>query len=171
MNLRSGHKVVHKTHGVGIIQGSEELDLGGTRQDYYILEILATGLKVRFPKSGHSAIVRSLVSDAEIDEISRILKSPAKTYSMVWNRRKKEFTEKIKGGSIFEIAEVYRDLNNRPADKELSFGEKEMLEKARSRLINEISAAWSKSGEEVGEFIDKLYHRPAGTPEESSSGT
>lgn len=157
MNLKSGNKIVHKTHGVGIIQGSEEMMLGGTKQDYYILEILATGLKVRFPKSGYATIVRSLVTDEEISELTEILRSPARTYSMVWNRRKKEFTEKIKGGSIFEIAEVYRDLHNRPADKELSFGEKEMLEKARNRLINEISAAWSKSGEEVGAYIDSLF--------------
>jgi CarD family transcriptional regulator len=160
MNFHSGHKVVHKTHGVGIIQGTEILNFGGQKQDYYILKILATGLKVRFPKNGPTTIVRSLVSEDEIEQIFSILRSPAKSYSMVWNRRKKEFTEKMNSGSVFEIAEVLRDLRNRDDGKELSFGEKEMLEKARNRIISEIAAARSQSGEEIGRYIDRLY-RPA----------
>lgn len=157
MSFTSGHKVVHKTHGVGVIQGTEVLSLGGKRQDYYILTILSSGLKVRFPKDSHSTLVRSLVTDREIERIFETLKSPARSYSMVWNRRKKEFTEKIKSGSIFEIAEVYRDLHNRDDGKELSFGEKEMLDKARHRIISEIAAAKSQSGDEVGHYIDRLF--------------
>ncbi|MFW7377900.1 MAG: CarD family transcriptional regulator [Oligoflexus sp.] len=157
MNFTSGHKVVHKTHGVGVIQGTEILSLGGKNQDYYILKILSSGLKVRFPKDSHQMIVRSLVTDGEIERIFETLKSPARSYSMVWNRRKKEFMEKIKSGSIFEIAEVYRDLHNRDDGKELSFGEKEMLDKARNRLISEIAAAKSQSGDEVGRYIDELF--------------
>lgn len=160
MSFTAGHKVVHKTHGVGIIEGTEIMSLGGQKQDYYILKILSSGLKVRFPKSGYSTIVRSLVTDREIDRIFETLSSPACSYSMVWNRRKKEFTEKINSGSIFEIAEVYRDLHNRDDGKELSFGEKEMLEKARMRLISEIAAAKSQTGEEVARQIDQLFATP-----------
>lgn len=160
MSFVAGHKVVHKTHGVGVIQGTEVLNLGGQKQDYYILKILSTGLKVRFPKDGHSTIVRSLVTEREIERIFETLRSPARSYSMVWNRRKKEFNEKIKSGSIFEIAEVYRDLHNREDGKELSFGEKEMLEKARQRIISEIAAARSQSGEEVARYIDQLFETP-----------
>ena len=110
MVFECGHKVVHKTHGVGEIEGSEILDLGGQQQDYYILKIVSTGLKVRFPKQTSTQIVRNLVTEAEIEEIFEIITSPAKTYSMVWNRRKKEFNEKINSGSVFEISEVFRDL-------------------------------------------------------------
>ena len=142
-SLAAGHKVVHKTHGVGVIEGTEVMSLGGQKQVYYILKILASGLKVRFPKDSHMGIVRSLASEDDIEQIFDTLRLPASSYSMVWNRRKKEFTEKINSGSIYEIAEVYKDLNNRDDGKELSFGEKEMLEKARARLISEIAAAKS----------------------------
>ncbi|NRA67079.1 MAG: CarD family transcriptional regulator [Pseudobacteriovorax sp.] len=151
--LESGNKVVHKTHGVGEIQGTEVLQLGGQSQDYYILKILATGLKVRFPMQASSAIVRSLVDELQIAEILEIIASPAKSYSMVWNRRKKEFNEKINSGSIFDIAEVYRDLHNKDDGKELSFGEKEMLEKAKLRLVSEIAAARSVPEQEVEQMI------------------
>lgn len=160
ISFEAGHKVVHKTHGVGVIQGTEVLSLGGQKQDYYILKILSTGLKVRFPKQSFTTIVRNLVTSDEIEEVFEVLRSPAKSYSMVWNRRKKEFTEKIKSGSISEIAEVYRDLHNRDDGKELSFGEKEMLDQARARIISEIAAARSQSGDEVGDYIDQLFQVP-----------
>lgn len=153
--LQSGNKVVHKTHGVGEIQGTEVLQLGGQKQDYYILKILATGLKVRFPKQATTTIVRQLVDDLEINEIFDIISSPARSYSMVWNRRKKEFTEKINSGSIVDIAEVYRDLRNKNDGKELSFGEKEMLEKAKARLVSEIAAARSVAETEIERIVDE----------------
>lgn len=154
MVFECGHKVVHKTHGVGEIEGSEILDLGGQQQDYYILKIVSTGLKVRFPKQTSTQIVRNLVTEAEIEEIFEIITSPAKTYSMVWNRRKKEFNEKINSGSVFEISEVFRDLRNKDDGKELSFGEKEMMEKAKARLVSEIAASRALSEDEVSASID-----------------
>ena len=153
--LECGNKVVHKTHGVGEIQGTEVLQLGGEKQDYYILKILATGLKVRFPKQATTNIVRRLVDELEIAEIFDIISSPAKTYSMVWNRRKKEFNEKINSGSIFDIAEVFRDLRNKDDGKDLSFGEKEMLEKAKARLVSEIAAARSVTEDEIERIVDE----------------
>ncbi|MCX6128811.1 MAG: CarD family transcriptional regulator, partial [Proteobacteria bacterium] len=104
MNFPSGYKVVHKTHGVGEIQGVEVLALGGLEQDYYILKILATGLMVRFPLSNSAMVIRELVQDEDIERIFAILQEAPKTYSAIWNRRKKEFTDKIRSGSLFEIA-------------------------------------------------------------------
>ena len=59
----------------------------------------------------------------------------------VWNRRYREYMEKIKTGSVFEIAEVLRDLQRLKGDKELSFGERKMLDTARTLLIKEIAVA------------------------------
>ena len=154
-NLEEGAKVVHKAHGVGTICGVETLLLGGVSQDYYLLKIDASGLVVRFPTVSGSHQVRGLVDEKEIREVYEILGSPPRNYSMVWNRRKKEFLDKIKSGSLFEIAEVLRDLSRLGDGKELSFGEKEMLEKARERIINEISAARSQTSKEVGDELDQ----------------
>lgn len=155
MVFESGHKVVHKTHGVGEIEGTEILDLGGQTQDYYILKIVSTGLKVKFPKQSSMQIVRNLVSELEIQKIFEIISSPAKSYSMVWNRRKKEFNEKINSGSIFEISEVYRDLKNKDDGNELSFGEKEMMEKAKARLVSEIAASRAVGDDVISDLIDE----------------
>lgn len=156
MDFKSGAKVVHKTHGVGVISGIETLNYGTGPQDYYLMKIESTGLTVRFPKNVKSSIVRSLITETEIQKVFSILRSAPRNYSTVWNRRKKELMEKIKSGSLFEIAEVLRDLNSMKTSKELSFGEKEMLEKARARLINEISAARAINDTIVEAELDQI---------------
>ncbi len=155
-NLQNGVKVVHKSHGVGTIHGTETLCLGGISQDFYLLTIDASGLEVRIPKVGESTIVRSLIDERGIQEVFEVLSSPPRNYSMVWNRRKKNFLEKIKSGNPVEIAEVLRDLSRLSTSKELSYGEKEMLEKARTRLVNEISAARKQSYEQIDRKVDEL---------------
>ncbi len=153
MSFPAGHKVVHKTHGVGIIEGSEVLSLGGHAQDYYILKIVETGLMVRFPKTSQG-LVRELVSDDEIGNILSILRSTPKTYSTIWNRRKKEFSDKIRSGSLFEIAEVLRDLVGKDKLRLPSFGEKEMIERARARLVSEIASAKETNVAEIEGIVD-----------------
>jgi CarD family transcriptional regulator len=64
--------------------------------------------------------------------------------NQTWNRRYREYMEKIKTGSVFEIAEVLRDLFLLKVDKELSFGERKMLDTARSLLLKELSLATSR---------------------------
>lgn len=155
-SFKKGTKVVHKAHGVGTIHGVETLQLGGVSQDYYLLKIDASGLVVRFPTGNISGQVRGLADEKEIQQVYDILSSPPRNYSMVWNIRKKKFLEKLKSGDLFEIAEVLRDLSRLGNGKELSFGEKEMLEKARERIINEISAARHQSLQQVGDEVDQV---------------
>ena len=154
MTLQNGLKVVHKTHGVGEIIGTESMDFGGVSQEFYRLKILSTGMEVKFPVNSSAALIRSLATEAEIETMKSILSEPAKIYSMVWNRRKKELTDKLKTGSILDAAEVVRDLRNKGDGKELSFGEKEVLEKATEKLVNEVSAAMGFTAEKAIELID-----------------
>ncbi len=153
MNFTAGHKVVHKTHGVGEIQGIEVLSLDGQQQDFYILKIFETGLTLRFPKSSGS-MIRDLVSEEDIDSILSILRENPKTHSAIWNRRKKEFSDKIRSGSVLDIAAVLRDLSGKDRLRQPSFGEKEMIERARGRLISEIAAARGMAPEMVEDLLD-----------------
>ena len=154
MDLVIGHKVVHKTHGVGEILGTEVLSLGGQQQSYYILKILETGLTLRFPMS-NSGMIRELVNQSEIDQILSILREPAKTHSAIWNRRKKEYSDKIRSGSVLEIAAVLRDLASRDRLRQPSFGEKEMIDRARGRLVSEISIAKGLACNAVESMLDQ----------------
>lgn len=160
MNFTAGHKVVHKTHGVGEIQGIEVLAFDGGQQDFYILKIFDTGLTLRFPKSS-GGMIRDLVSEDDIDQILAILRESPRTHSTIWNRRKKEFSDKIRSGSVLEIAAVLRDLSSKDRLRQPSFGEKEMIERARGRLISEIAAAREMDPDQVEDLLEAaLAARP-----------
>jgi CarD family transcriptional regulator len=78
--------------------------------------------------------------------------------STTWNRRYREYMEKIKTGSVFEIAEVLRDLYLLKGDKDLSFGERKMLDTARSLLIKELSLAKECSEEDIEGDLKKIFN-------------
>ena len=50
------------------------------------------------------------------------------------------YMEKLKSGSPFDIAEVLRNLLLLKSGKALSFGERKMLDSARTLLVKEISS-------------------------------
>lgn len=156
MNFAVGDKAVHKIHGVGEICGVETLEYGGCPQDYYLMKILDNGIKIRFPKALSNGVIRTIISKDEIGNVYAILRQPGRTQSAVWNKRKKGLAEKIRTGGILEIAEVLRDLNKRKTGKGLSFGEKDIWEKAKSRIVLEISAAQGKTEIEVSAEIDEV---------------
>ena len=65
--------------------------------------------------------------------------------------------DKIKTGSIYEIAEVLRDLSMLRFEKELSFGERKMLDTARNLIIKELAIAREEDEEEVAREIDSIF--------------
>ena len=77
--------------------------------------------------------------------------------SQTWNRRYREYMDKIKSGSAFEVAEVYRDLLILKLEKDLSFGERKMLDTARNLLVKEISLAEEIEEEQVEKDLDRIF--------------
>jgi CarD family transcriptional regulator len=127
----------------------------------YILKILDTGLKIMVPKANAGSVgLRDLITPRQVKDVISILKSrdvPRDTQT--WNRRYREYMEKIKTGSVFEIAEVLRDLSVLRASKELSFGERKMLETARGLLIKELALAKGVGEDKLASEIDALFAR------------
>jgi len=102
--------------------------------------------------------LRELIRADEVDEVFAILKSrEVAVEGQTWNRRYREYMEKIKTGSVFEIAEVLRDLQRLKGDKELSFGERKMLDTARTLLIKEIAVATKSKEVKIEEKLDRIF--------------
>jgi CarD family transcriptional regulator len=102
--------------------------------------------------------LRDLITPRQVKEVLSILKSrdvPRDTQT--WNRRYREYMEKIKTGSVFEIAEVMRDLSVLRATKELSFGERKMLDTARGLLLKELALAKGVDESKIGEEVDAIF--------------
>ena len=154
-----GDKTVYPVHGVAEVVALESRDIGGNTTSVYILKIIDTGLKIMVPTMNAGSVgLRELISSKQVKEVYSILKSrdiPRDTQT--WNRRYREYMEKIKTGSVFEIAEVMRDLCVLRTTKDLSFGERKMLDTARGLLIKELALAKGVGDDKVAAEIDAIF--------------
>ncbi len=158
-----GDKAVYPVHGVAEVVALEHRDIGGNKTPVYILKILDTGMKIMVPTINAGSVgLRDLITAKQVKEVLSILKSrdiPRDTQT--WNRRYREYMEKIKTGSVFEIAEVLRDLCVLRTTKELSFGERKMMETARGLLIKELALAKGSAEDKVAAEIDAIFTQAA----------
>jgi CarD family transcriptional regulator len=159
MSFRVGDKAVYPAHGVGVIKRIESKDIGGARQDFYVLQIIASGATLMVPISASLKVgMRGLISVQDVEQVYSILKSAGIISQTTWNRRFRQFNDKLRTGSVADIAEVLRDLNSLRTTKDLSFGEKKMMDKAKSMIVAEISAASHKAEEDVEKELSVILH-------------
>jgi CarD family transcriptional regulator len=116
-------------------------------------------MKVMVPLSQASSVgLRKIIDKRAIDQVYEILKDrDFKIDTQTWNRRFREYSQKIKTGSVYEIAIVLRDLSVLSEDKELSFGEKKMLDMAESLLVSEIAIAKARPHDKIVGELRELF--------------
>lgn len=147
VTFKVGDNAVYPGHGVGRVTAIETKEILGNKQTFYSIQIIETGMKIMIPKDNVASVgLRPIISKDEANKVLEILKEKeVKIDNQTWNRRYREYMEKIKTGSVFEIAEVLRDLFVLKVDKELSFGERKMLDTARTLLLKELTLATSEN--------------------------
>jgi CarD family transcriptional regulator len=155
MMFNIGDKVVYPMHGAGIIESIEEKEISGEKIRYYIIKLPMGDMKAMVPLDKVAEIgLRQVVDEAEILKVFEVLKSDTTKMSNNWNHRYRENMEKIKSGSIFEIAEVVRNLSVRDRQKGLSTGEKKMYENARRILLSELVLAKDVAENQMMQMLD-----------------
>ncbi len=159
LSFRVGDKAVYPAHGVAEVTGIETKEIGGSKTSFYILRILENGMRIMVPTKNVGTVgLRAVVKKAEVKEVYDILKSrEVSVDSQTWNRRYREYMEKIKTGSVYEVAEVLRDLSLLKNDKELSFGERKMLDTARSLLVKELAIAKNTKEEKIDRELAEIF--------------
>lgn len=149
-----GDKIVYPMHGAGTIDAIEEKDILGEKQNYYIIKMPGE-VKVMVPISKASDIgVRSVIDKAEAGKVLEVLEANETEMSNNWNKRYKENMEKMKSGSIYEVADVVRNLSYKQKEKGLSTGEKKMLNNAKQILVSELVFAEHASENEVENLVE-----------------
>ena len=158
LHFRVGDKAVYPTQGVAEITGIEEKEISGNTVRFYSLRLLDSGLRILVPiDKAENVGLREVVSEVQIREVFELLaEKDIPVDRQTWNRRYRGFMEKLKTGSLYEVAEVYRDLSRLKKVKPLSFGERKMLDSARSLLLKEISVARNASEVELELEIQQL---------------
>ena len=132
--------LVYPGHGVGKVTRIETREILGSKQSMYAIELIDSGMKLLVPCGATDTIgVRPVISRFEASRVKDILALPPSVQNQSWSVSYRLSMEKIKSGSIFEIAECIRDLRGLKDSKELSFGERKMLDNAKTMLNREMS--------------------------------
>ncbi len=146
--------VIHLTHGVGIVKSIEEREFNeGIKQKFYVLEIMDQGWpkKVFVPFDSADKRLRPIMKQDDINAVYKILreKSDVTLEHQTWNRRYRDYMEKIHTGKAIEIAKVLRALWDLALDKDLSFGERLLHEQAKNKLIKELALAENVTDQDI----------------------
>lgn len=153
-----GDKAVYPSQGVAEVVGIEQKEISGKIQRFYVLRVLESDNRIMVPtdKSGQVGL-RRIAGEEEIDEVRQILRDKeVHVDRQTWNRRYRGFMEKIRSGSLFEVAEVFRDLYRLKGLKPLSFGERRMLDTARGLVVQELSVAQAEDENKVEQELNLL---------------
>ncbi|MGI5825303.1 MAG: CarD family transcriptional regulator [Bacillota bacterium] len=157
-----GDKVVHPIHGAGIIEGIEAKEFLGKLKDYFILRIPSCNMKIMIPCDGADATgIRSIISKDDCKKVFQVLRDGIVNEELSkempgskWNYRHRILMEKIKGGNVYDLADIVRVLSLRNSEKPLSGGEKRVLDQARTILASELSLVGEITTEAAEEKIN-----------------
>lgn len=157
-----GMWVVHPSHGVGKVRQIEERSLGGAKSAVYVLEVQDSSLKVMVPCQAASRVgLRAIMSSEEAEGIFAILSlKESAVRPQAWNRRQRAYTEMLSSGAPGEIAKVLRDMMRLRTEKELSYGERRLLDQATALLKGELVLALQVAPEELDARIEALFSAP-----------
>ncbi|MFO0694894.1 MAG: CarD family transcriptional regulator [Polyangiales bacterium] len=159
MKYNVGDKTVHPAHGVGEVVAIEERRIAGHAKHFYIIKIVESGMTVMVPTDGTvRAGLRNIISKRDAEAVVATLKEREYAVtSQPWNRRYREYTEMLKSGSLIEVAKVLRDLSRLRSEKELSFGERRLLEQARQLVVREVALARRVKEDRIGAELDQIF--------------
>ncbi len=144
------------------IKSVESKEICGTKRNFYILQVVDSDVTVMVPTDNAETVgLRPVITKKQINKIYEILRTRIRNSNhqnggQSWNKRYREYSDKLKSGDIFEVAVVLRDINHLQREKDLSFGEKRIMDSARTLLVKEISIAKNLGEESVTKEIEKL---------------
>jgi CarD family transcriptional regulator len=149
-----GDKVVYPVHGVGVINSIEDKTVLGEKRSYYVIKLAISDMTVMIPTNKSEDLgLRLVVSDRVATKALKIIGSETTEMEEDWKSRYQQNFEKIKSGSILNVAEVVRNLFHRNKVKELSIMEKKLYENAYRLLVDEISYVKDLEREKVQNLV------------------
>ena len=155
-----GDLAVYPAHGVGRIEAIESKVVNGESHDFYIMKILENGMVIMIPTWNVEQVgLRDIIDAKDIPKIFDVMRNDKAGAGEIqtWNRRYREYMDKIKTGSLFDVAEVFRDLYLLKMTKDLSFGERKLFDTAHVLLVKELSTARGTDEDKIVEEIETFF--------------
>lgn len=159
MPFEIGEKAVYPAHGVGVIKDLQSDTFDDVEYEFYVLKILENGMTIRVPTNNADAIgMREIIPREAVERVYEVLRDRKKPADkQTWNRRYREYMNKIKTGDPLEVAAVLRDLALLKKEKTLSFGERKMYDQAHSLIVQEVAVAKDVDESKIKKEIEKIF--------------
>ena len=150
MDFKLGEKVVYPNHGVGLIEQISFGYVNGRSERFYMLRILSSGLKVMVPQANIQNVgLRPVIRSNQAGAVLSYLEKGRSASHHDWKHRFKENSDRMRTGSLMEVAVVLKGLVALSRTKPLSFREKKMLERAKHLLVAELATVRNTSEQTV----------------------
>lgn len=155
VSFKIGQKVVYPNHGVGVIETIEQKQIGGDQLFFYALRLSFNNSLVLVPVQNADEVgLRKPISTADCDQLFNYLSEDFSKISCDWKNRFREFSEKVKSGAIFDVADVLKKLTYLSRLKPLSFREQRLFEKSQYLVISELAAVCRKKECEIESRVE-----------------
>ena len=154
MDYRIGEKVIYPNHGIGIVEQISFGILNGRTERYFMIRIVSSGLRVMVPHTNAEAVgLRPVIRSGDTTKVLGFLEKGKLNSHHDWKHRFKENSERMRTGSLLEVAVVLKSLVSLSRTKPLSFREKKMLERAKYLLVSEMATARNTSAESAETLV------------------
>jgi len=156
MNYKVGDKVVYPNHGLCVIERITNQNISGQDVRFYQLRILENDSIALVPVNNIENVgIRRIIDKKDVKELMKMLQNYNPTPTQDWKNRFKENSEKMRSGSVTDVAEVLKMLALVNSKKSLSFREKKMFDRAKQLLVAEIAAVENAPEGVIEEKIDQ----------------
>jgi len=157
-----GDKVIYPNHGLGVVERIEEKTILGTTCGFYHLRILANETTVLVPIANADGVgLRRAITDPEVERLFGLLGDGKIDDHQNWKGRFKDNSDKMRTGSIYDVADVLKSLTFLAKSKSLSFREKRMLDRARFLIVSEVSEVMRQpvpaTEDQVTEALERCF--------------
>ncbi|MGE5245511.1 MAG: CarD family transcriptional regulator [Betaproteobacteria bacterium] len=160
MTFEVGDKVIYPNHGLGIVQRIEEKTILGTTCGFYHLRIVANETTVLVPVTNVEGVgLRRAISDDEVERLFGLLGDGKIDNHQNWKGRFKDNSDKMRSGSIYDVADVLKSLTFLAKSKSLSFREKRMLDRAKFLIVSEVSEVMRETAPAVEARVERALER------------
>ena len=155
-----GDKVIYPNHGLGIVERIEEKTILGTTCGFFHLRIVSNDTTVLVPVANVDNVgLRKAISDEEVERLFTLLSDGKIDNHQNWKGRFKDNSDKMRTGSIYDMADVLKSLTFLSKSKSLSFREKRMLDRARALIVSEVSEVMREKALEIEQRVDRALEK------------
>jgi CarD family transcriptional regulator, regulator of rRNA transcription len=160
VSFQVGDKVIYPNHGLGVVEKIEEKTILGTTCGFFHLRIISNETTVLVPVANVDNVgLRRAITDEEVERLFHLIGDGKIDNHANWKGRFKDNSDKMRTGSIYDMADVLKSLTFLSKSKSLSFREKRMLDRAKALIVSEISEVMRVTATEIEDRVEKALER------------